>query len=174
MDAPLTSPADDERLTTVGLLFESAAGLRRLFHRQAEQSGGPGDQSFDILIRLARSPDHELRMSELAVQASLTPSGLTRAVDRLHQQGLVTRRSCPDDRRGSFARLTPAGVALMARTIPEHVGHVVELLDDVFTREEEAQLAVLLRRLRDYALEQNLAHGVPCDGEDAGGTCPGA
>ena len=40
MDAPLTSRTDDERLTTVGLLFESAAGLRRHFHRQAEQSVG--------------------------------------------------------------------------------------------------------------------------------------
>lgn len=112
-------------------------------------------------------------MSELAAQASLTPSGLTRAVDRLHQQGLVTRRSCPDDRRGSFARLTPAGVDLMARTIPEHVTQVDKVLDDVFTRAEEAQLADLLRRLRDYALEQNLAHGVPCDAEDTGDACPG-
>ena len=84
----------------MGLLFESAAGLRRLFQRQAEQSVGQANQSFDILIRLARSQDHELRMSELAAQASLTPSGLTRAVDRLQQQGLVARRSCPDDRRG--------------------------------------------------------------------------
>jgi DNA-binding MarR family transcriptional regulator len=172
MDAPLTTHADDERLTTVGLLFESAAGLRRLFHRQAEQSVGQANQSFDILIRLARSQDHELRMSELAVQASLTPSGLTRAVDRLHQQGLVTRRSCPDDRRGSFAQLTQAGVDLMARTIPEHVTQVDKVLDDVFTREEEAQLAVLLRRLRDYAREQNLEHGLPCDAEEAGDTCP--
>ena len=102
-----------------------------------------------------------------------TPSGLTRAVDRLHQQGLVTRRSCPDDRRGSFAQLTPAGVELMSRTIPEHLTQVDKVLDDVFTREEEAQLVVLLRRLRDYALEQNLANGVPCDAEDTGDTCPG-
>ena len=173
MDAPRTPRTDDERLTTVGLLFESAAGLRRLFHRQAEQSVGQGNQSFDILIRLARSPEHELRMSELAAQASLTPSGLTRAVDRLHQLGLVDRRSCPDDRRGSFAQLTPAGAELMARTIPEHLTQVDKVLDDLFTPEEGAQLAVLLRRLRDYAREQNLAQGIPCDAEDAGDTCPG-
>jgi DNA-binding MarR family transcriptional regulator len=173
MDAPLTANAADERLTTVGLLFESSAGLRRLFHRQAELSVGQGNQSFDILIRLARSESHELRMSELAAQASLTPSGLTRAVDRLQHQGLVTRRSCPDDRRGSFAQLTASGVELMAQTIPEHLAQVDKVLDDVFTRDEEAQLGVLLRRLRDYAREQNLAHGIPCDAEDSGDGCPG-
>ena len=50
-------------------------------------SGASANQSFDMLIRLARSDGHQLRMSELAVQASLTPSGLTRAVDRLPAAG---------------------------------------------------------------------------------------
>ena len=163
MTTPVTSETSDERMTTMGLLFESAAGLRRLFHRQAEMSGASANQSFDILIRLARSDDHQLRMSELATQASLTPSGLTRAVDRLAQQGLVTRRTCPDDRRGSFAQLTPAGQALMDQTIPEHLSHIDEVMDHVFTPEEEAQFSSYLRRLRDYALERNLAAGIPCD-----------
>jgi DNA-binding MarR family transcriptional regulator len=112
-------------------------------------------------------------MSELAAQASLTPSGLTRAVDRLQEQGLVTRRSCPDDRRGSFAQLTPAGLAEMSQAIPEHLAQVDRVLDEVFTLEEEAQLGVLLRRLRDYVLLQNLANGVPCDTEVGVDTCPG-
>ena len=98
--------SDDERLTTVGLLFESAAGLRRVFQRGSRRSESLSNQSFDVLIRLARSPGSELRMSELAAQTSLTPSGLTRSVDRLQDQGLVARRVCPEDRRGSFAVLT--------------------------------------------------------------------
>ena len=162
MSKPLTSVPSDERLTTIGLLFESSAGLRRLFHRQAELSGATANQSFDILIRLARSPESELRMSELAAQASLTPSGLTRAVDRLQMQGLVTRRSCPDDRRGSFAQLTSAGRTMMDEAIPEHLAQVDKVLDDVFTPKEEAQLASFLRRLRDYAGEQNQASGITC------------
>lgn len=170
MSTPVTSESSDERLTTTGLLFESAAGLRRLFHRQTGMSGASANQSFDILIRLARSDGSQLRMSELAVQASLTPSGLTRAVDRLQQQGLVTRRTCPDDRRGSFAQLTPAGQTLMDQAIPEHLSLIDEVLDAVFTSEEEAQLASYLRRLRDYVLEQNQAAGLPCD--DAADPCP--
>ena len=170
MSKPLNSGSNDERLTTVGLLFESSAGLRRLFHRRAELSGATANQSFDILIRLARSQQGELRMSELAAQASLTPSGLTRAVDRLQQQGLVIRRSCPDDRRGSFAQLTSAGRTIMDEAIPEHIAQVDQVLNDVFTPEEEKQLASFLRRLRDYVLEQNQASGMICD--EAVGECP--
>lgn len=171
----------DERLTTIGLLFESAAGLRRLFHRQTDTTGAATSQSFDILIRLARSQGSELRMSELAAQASLTPSGLTRAVDRLQDQGLVTRRTCPEDRRGSFAQLTPAGREMMAEAVPDHLAQVERILDELFTSEEEAQLAVLLRRLRDYALEQNMAAGCPggdqvtdCADDSLPAVCPDA
>jgi len=172
MGEPTASETDDERLTTIGLLFESAAGLRRLFHRQLESTGTATSQAFDILIRLARSEGCELRMSELAVQASLTPSGLTRAVDRLQEQGLVDRRTCPEDRRGSFAVLTPAGQALMAQTIPDHIAAVDRILDELFTPEEEARLADSLRRLRDYAFEQNAAYGCP-SGEESSDECPG-
>ncbi|MGD0882069.1 MAG: MarR family transcriptional regulator [Acidimicrobiales bacterium] len=172
MGATTTPEFEDERLTTIGLLFESAAGLRRLFHRQLESTGAASSQAFDILIRLARSEGGELRMSELAVQASLTPSGLTRAVDRLQEQGLVDRRTCPEDRRGSFALLTPAGRALMDETIPDHIAAVDRILDELFTPEEEARLADSLRRLRDYAFEQNAAYGCP-SGEEPSDGCPG-
>jgi MarR family transcriptional regulator, 2-MHQ and catechol-resistance regulon repressor len=152
--------SDDERLTTVGLLFESAAGLRRVFERRLEAERSLSNQSFDVLIRLARTPGGELRMSELAAQTSLTPSGLTRSVDRLNQQGLVDRRICPEDRRGAFAVLTPAGQELMDRAIPDHVAHVNEVLSDLFSPEEEATLAALLRRLRDHLYDRGAEWGL--------------
>ena len=165
-----TQAFDDERLTTVGLLFESASGLRRVFQRRLEEGQSLSAQSFDVLIRLARSPGSELRMSELAAQTSLTPSGLTRSVDRLQEQGLVARRVCPEDRRGSFAVLTPAGQQLMDRAIPEHIAHVDEVLSNLFTREEEEALAALLRRLRDHLFDAS-AEWVLTHEETDG--CPG-
>jgi DNA-binding MarR family transcriptional regulator len=162
--------SDDDRLTTVGLLFESSAGLRRVFHRRLESERAITSQAFDVLIRLARTPGSELRMSELAAQTSLTPSGLTRSVDRLQGQGLVARRICPEDRRGAFAVLTPEGRALMDRAIPDHVAHVDEVLSDVFTPEEEETLAMLLRRLRDHLYVGNPEWDPSAEGADP---CPG-
>jgi MarR family 2-MHQ and catechol resistance regulon transcriptional repressor len=156
-----TVVTDDERLTTVGLLFESAAGLRRVFQRRFESERALSNQSFD---------GSELRMSELAAQTSLTPSGLTRSVDRLVEQDLVVRRVCPEDRRGAFAVLTPAGQALMDRAIPDHLAHIDELLSNLYTAEEEETLAVLLRKLRDHLFASNSEWALAHEDTDL---CPG-
>jgi MarR family 2-MHQ and catechol resistance regulon transcriptional repressor len=166
----LEAETSDERLTTVGLLFESSAGLRRIFQRRLESERSLSAQSFDVLIRLARSPGSELRMSELATQASLTPSGLTRSVDRLQEQGLVVRRVCPEDRRGAFAVLTPVGQEMMDRAIPAHIAHVDEVLSDLFSEAEEELLSSLLRKLRDHLFDQNSEFGLTHEDADA---CPG-
>jgi DNA-binding MarR family transcriptional regulator len=158
---------DDQRLTTVGLLFESAAGLRRLFEQRLASDNALSNQSFDVLIRLARSPQSRLRMSELADQTALTPSGLTRAVDRLEHAGLVSRQVCSEDRRGAFAVLTETGEALMARAIPNHIAHIDEVLTGILTAEEEASLSELLRKLRDH-----LADTSRCPSSDLDDGCP--
>lgn len=140
----------DERLTTVGLLFESTTGLGRIFEPQLSADSGLSRQSFDVLVRLARTPEHRLRMSELASQTSLTPSGLTRSVDRLEESGMVSRESCPDDRRGAFAVLSDRGRVVMDDAIPLHIAHIDEVLDGVLTPSEERTLSSLLRKIRDH------------------------
>jgi DNA-binding MarR family transcriptional regulator len=143
-------PGDElDRITLVGLVFETATGLHRavapLLERQCELAG----QEFDILIRLARSPGGRLRMSDLAAQTALTPSGLTRAVDRLSEAGLVGRQSCPEDRRGAFAALTQAGEARMQEALQIHGAQLAELLGGALDAEEERVLVSGLRKLRD-------------------------
>jgi DNA-binding MarR family transcriptional regulator len=138
-----------DRITLVGLIFEAAAGLHRavapLLERECELAG----QEFDILIRLARSPGGRLRMSDLAAQTGLTPSGLTRAVDRLSEAGLVGRQSCPEDRRGAFAALTEAGEARMREALELHRAQLADLLEGALEPDEERDLVVALRKLRD-------------------------
>ncbi|MHB1518534.1 MAG: MarR family winged helix-turn-helix transcriptional regulator [Acidimicrobiales bacterium] len=165
------SDSDGDRLTTVGLLLESATALRQLFHQRLDSELSLSTQSFGILIRLARSPGGELRMSELASQTLLTPSGLTRAVDRLHEQGLVNRRACPEDRRGAFAVLTSAGRDLMDRAVPLHRAQIDGVLASAFTSADERRLAELLRTLRDHLYRENGAW-VVLEAPDA--DCPGA
>lgn len=163
----------EDRLTLIGLLFESAAGLRRIFEQRLADDDALSNQSFDVLIRLARSPEGRLRMSELAAQTALTPSGLTRSVDRLERDGLVARQVCPEDRRGAFAVLTGRGREVMDRAIPHHVSHVDEVLEGVLTPDEERDLSHILRKLRDQlvASSSRVAGGGPCNSPDAA-RCP--
>lgn len=136
-------------ITLVGLVLEAAAGLRRALAPSLETELGVGGQSFELLIRLARSEGGRLRMSDLAAQSGLTPSGLSRAVDRLVEEGLAERESCPSDRRGTFARLTPLGSERMQEALARHRAEVETLLAGVLDDGERTALVALLRKLRD-------------------------
>ncbi len=143
-------PLTDDRLTLVGLLMESTTALRGHLDRSLTDEVGMSIQWFELLVRLARSPGHHLRMSDLAAQTSLTPSGLTRAIDRLEAAGLVERAPCPSDRRGAYAALTREGLAAVTAAVRPHLVHVDRYLTATLTQHEQAQLAALLRKVRDH------------------------
>lgn len=65
-----------------------------------------------MLLTLKEAPDHHLRLNELAGHVLLSRSNLTRLVDRLEKAGFLHREPCPDDRRGTFAVLSQAGLAI--------------------------------------------------------------
>jgi DNA-binding MarR family transcriptional regulator len=140
---------DAPDITTVGLLLEAHAGLTRELERRLERECGLSVQWFEVLLRLARSPGGRLRMSDLAAQATLTASGLTRAIDRLEDAGLVTRDACPTDRRSTYAVLTAKGRKRIEAAVPVQLGHIGELVRGVLDGEEMAALASSLRKLRD-------------------------
>lgn len=135
--------------TLVGLVLETAGGLRRLLDPRIEDQLGVGGQSFEILLRLSRSEGGRLRMSDLAAQTGITRSGLTHALDRLDEAGLVRREACSSDRRGMFALLTSYGKERMAVARAQHERDVAQLLDEALSGDDTATLAGLLRRLRD-------------------------
>ena len=81
---------------------------------------------YDVLVQLSFAPDGRLRMSQLSDRVRLSPSGLTRLVDRLVRSGLVKRGRCASDRRGTNAILTAAGKARLRRASPVHLRGIRE------------------------------------------------
>lgn len=74
-------------------------------------------EDYDLLLALHESGgDRRLRLSDLADRLLLTRSGITRVVDRLEARGYLARRPCEEDRRGSYAELTLAGVEALRAT----------------------------------------------------------
>ncbi len=102
---------------------------------------------YDVLIELAEAPERRLRMHELASAVVLSRSGLTRLVDRLQKEGLLTRQPDPADRRGSFAVITEKGLAALRQAWPIYASgiasHFVEHLSD----EEAKLLTEILKRM---------------------------
>jgi len=88
---------------------------------ELEREHGLALGSYEVLLQLAEADGNSLRMGTLADRLLLSRSGLTRLVDRLAGQGLVERHSCPDDRRGTYARLTDEGLARFEQAHPTHL-----------------------------------------------------
>jgi DNA-binding MarR family transcriptional regulator len=140
-------PFDDERFTAMGLLMEVHAGISAAYKPELERLGLSGP-AFEVLLRLARSPRHRLRMTELAGQSTLTNSGLTRLVDRLERSGLVRREPCPDDGRGFYAVLTGAGHERLLTAVPKHLDTVERTFTGVLDADELDALLQALRKIR--------------------------
>ncbi|MBE1486188.1 DNA-binding MarR family transcriptional regulator [Plantactinospora soyae] len=135
---------DDSRLTAMGLVMEVHAGLAARFAAQFEEHD-LSSVEFEVLMRLARSPQHELRMTDLAAQTSLSTSGVTRVVDRMERDGLLCRRACPSDRRSAYAVVTESGMTRLDETLPGHI----QLIEDWFISQlDSAALDNLLDSLR--------------------------
>jgi DNA-binding MarR family transcriptional regulator len=99
-----------------------------------------------VLQQLVLGGGH-LRMSELADSVLLSPSGVSRLVDRLVGDGLLERRPCEADGRAVHAAITERGRALLAQAEPTYSAALRRLFFDRYTPEEHARLAELLLRV---------------------------
>ena len=141
-----------------GLLSTAELGMWRTFLRAHAQATRSLEAdllaehdlplpSYDVLLQLAESSSRALRMTELADRVLLSRSGLTRLVDRLEREGLVARRACPSDARGTLAVLTDAGLARLRAAAPTHLRGVAQHVTGRLTASEVAQLSELLAKL---------------------------
>ena len=100
---------DEPRMGAWRALVAAHASLLRRLDRELEAEHGISMAWYEVLLRLQSAPEGHLRMSELAGSVFLTPSGLTRLVDRMEGGGLVQRADCPTDRRVSWVVITDEG-----------------------------------------------------------------
>ena len=96
-----------------------------------------------------------MRMTELAVNVLMTPSGVTRLIDQMVERGLVLRKPDPNDARGQCAVLTPEGKALLRKSSTAYHRAVRRHFADRFSEE---QLTVLAETF-EAALAQPEASG---------------
>jgi DNA-binding MarR family transcriptional regulator len=64
---------------------------------------------YEVLMLLSFSRQGALPLGKIGERLQVNAASVTNAVDRLEADGLVTRRSNPDDGRGTLARVTAVG-----------------------------------------------------------------
>ena len=104
-------------------------------------------RSYEVLLLLEDAPQRRLRMSDLSRSVLLSPSGVTRLVDRLEREGLVERERCPEDGRGYNAVLTGAGGSRLQQARATHLAGVRRLFLDRLGDDDLLRLAAYWDKL---------------------------
>jgi len=145
--APSTAHLEPVEVSAWRGLLRVHASLSKALDTELEAEHGLPLSSYEVLMYLADAEQQRMRMCDLASSVILSRSGLTRLVDRLERDGLITRESCASDARGAFAKLTPAGHERLQAARATHLAGVRALFLEHFTPQELAQLAAFWERV---------------------------
>jgi DNA-binding MarR family transcriptional regulator len=108
----------DEQLATGRAFLNAHARVTRAIGRELAAAGLPDLAWYDLLWTLYRQPGRGLRVKDLADEVVLSPTAMSRFVDRVEAAGCVRRAPDPEDRRALQVTLTDEGVALLRRMWP--------------------------------------------------------
>ena len=132
-----------------GSLLGAHAALTRDLNAALVASHGLTINDYGCLLLLSRAGDEGMRRIDLANDLQLSPSGITRLLDRLEEQGLVGKGACKEDARVSYAILTETGLAKIKEAWPDHVEQVERRVGAILSEEEIQTLGELLGKLSD-------------------------
>jgi DNA-binding MarR family transcriptional regulator len=102
---------------------------------------------YDVLAQLDLTGGR-LGLSDLATRIWLSPSGLSKLLDRMAGSGLIVRESDPSDARSWFAVLTPHGRALVRRARATHHSRLASTFGSALSDRDLAELVRAMQRLR--------------------------
>jgi DNA-binding MarR family transcriptional regulator len=116
-------------------------------NRRAAAAGFPSIEWYDVLWALERAGDRHLRMSEVADMLTVSRSNFTRLLDRLEDAGLATRARSDQDRRSTYAVITPEGKKLRKKMWVMYEQAIHDIFLDHLTEKEAAAMAEGLRKV---------------------------
>ena len=121
--------------------------LTELFDEELRRDCGVSMMWYDVLIKLWLAPGKSLRMNELADQALLSRSWLTRRVAQLEDAGLVSRTSAEGDARGVTATMTAKGQKVFVDLERSHARSIERHFSRHLTAEESAVISSAFDRI---------------------------
>ena len=92
--------------------------LTALVERELAARANVSMPDFEILMALSSAPDSSARSGELALMLNWEKSRISHQVARMEKRGLVCRRACKADHRGTWVSITDQGRAALAEAVP--------------------------------------------------------
>jgi DNA-binding MarR family transcriptional regulator len=141
---------DDDALGAWRAFLTAHAHVTRAISRDLTAAGLPDLTWYDLLWALHRQPERRLRVNELAREVVLSPTAMSRFVDRVEAAGYVRREPDPADRRALQVAITDEGVALLRRMWPVYE-QGIERHFAAFLGRSAPRVRAMLTRMADSA-----------------------
>lgn len=103
---------------------------------------------FGVLELLYHSGEQP--MQKIGDKILLASGSITYVVDKLEKKGYISRVQSEEDRRVTYAKITPSGEALLNDIFPEHWGQI-EAITNGLSEKEKIKTIDLLKKLGIYA-----------------------
>ena len=113
------------------------------------QKDGLSGADYALLVPLSESSEHELRARDLGRTIDWDRSRLSHQIRRMEERGLIERRECDSDGRGTWVRITDSGLTALKAAAPRHVEMVRDYFIDQLTAEELETLTAVATRVLD-------------------------
>ncbi|MFN7251320.1 MAG: MarR family winged helix-turn-helix transcriptional regulator [Anaerobacillus sp.] len=132
-------------------LFIVLSRATRAIHDLVEEdikNYGLNPTEFAVLELLYHKGDQPIQ--QIGKKVLLSSGSITYVVDKLEKKQLLLRKSCPKDRRVTYAVITEQGTELMDQIFPKHK----QAIDAIFSglvESEKSQLIELLKKLGYHA-----------------------
>jgi DNA-binding MarR family transcriptional regulator len=127
---PTKTAQRDQLLDRWNELEAEHARVREALEHRLQREHRLSLSEYEVLRRLSESPEGHRRIQELGEEIHLSQSALSRLVQRLEDDGYVSRKVCDHDRRGVFACVTDAGRTAHTEARPTHVSVLAETLGE--------------------------------------------
>jgi DNA-binding MarR family transcriptional regulator len=122
------------------------AGAVRAIEKDVQRVGIPLTW-YDVLLELDAAEGRQLRMQELSDRVVLSRTRVSRLVDEMAANGLVRKRPDPDDRRSTWAVITPEGRTALRETAPTYMAGIREHFNRYLTESERRAVATALGKV---------------------------
>ena len=127
-------------------LLRTNARLWDQLETQMRRDHGLTIARYDVLAHLELAGGR-LRLSELAATVMLSPSGLSKLLDRMDASGLIQREPDPRDARSTYAVITPRGRALVTKARASHHDLLQRRFGDALDDEDVADITRIMGRI---------------------------
>ncbi len=127
-------------------LIRTHARLWDELEAQMRRDHGLTIARYDVLAQLDVAGGR-LRLGELGSSVVLSPSGLSKLLDRMQASELIRREPDPQDARSTFAAITPRGRAIMRKARRTHHDLLQRRFGDALDEGDVADLTRIMGRV---------------------------